>query len=104
MLKNNKLSGYHHLGKGAFMVRVVSTEGGTTVRLCCVVCGHPLSLTTAWLCFPAGSRGDEGQWVHRSCANGEIQRLVGGDHAVLMRGMDALRNMAGWLQEPVAVE
>jgi hypothetical protein len=87
-----------YLREGARMVLVRSHEGGTDISLCCVLCRQPLTLSTAWLAFPANAAGEAGQWVHRSCADGKIRELVGGHHATLMRGDAALQAMAANLQ------
>ena len=63
------------------------------VRWMCTICGHKLSKTTMFLAFPPAEGTSEGQWVHRTCADGNLERHFGVRRVVLMRGEDALRHL-----------
>jgi hypothetical protein len=76
------------------MIVVTSRSGGTTVSLCCCLCGRRLRLTEAWLAFPVNCEAQEGRWVHRPCLNGRIRTFFAGSRAVMMNGQSALVNLA----------
>jgi hypothetical protein len=81
-----------------FLVR--SREAGTEILLVCSLCKQRVSLATGWLAFPSNATGQvEGKWVHEACGRGALMSLFGQGRAVLMRGTDALQNMARNLAE-----
>jgi hypothetical protein len=82
------------------MVRVRTSDGGTTVRQCCELCQKSLRLDDAWLAFRPGAYDEPGQWVHQRCSAGSLERLIGEPRAVLMRGRDALISMVTQLEAP----
>ena len=76
------------------MIVVTSVSSGTRVELWCCICRERLPLPQAWFAFPADAQGQEGKWLHKDCAKGEVRRLFAENRAVMMRGDMALSHLA----------
>jgi hypothetical protein len=90
--------------EGSVMLVVTSRLGGTCVELLCSICERVLSRDSAWLVFPPNAERQVGQWVHRDCLQGNVERTCGEGHIVMMRGTAALTALMQSLQGPVARE
>ena len=86
-----------HPRKGSIMVKVTNHPSTFELRWCCKICRERCSMDTLWLAFPRGSVV-EGQWVHRGCVDGRVHDFFG-RRVVLMRGVDALRQLAQSLHD-----
>jgi hypothetical protein len=81
------------------MVTIVNHPERFELRWCCRICGRRCSLDTLWLAFPQG-RAVEGEWVHRECTSGgRIESVFGTRRVTLMRGLEAIRQLATSLED-----
>jgi hypothetical protein len=83
------------------MVQVVNHPDAFRLLWCCRVCRQRCTLNDLWLVFPVGS-AVEGVWVHRRCVEGRVEALFGTRRITLMRGLDALRQLAASLEDASA--
>jgi hypothetical protein len=85
------------------MVHVVN-RGNLFFRLswCRAICRQKCTWETLWLAFPATAASHDapvrGRWIHRECLNGKAAAVFETPHVTLMRGLDALRQLAEALQ------
>jgi hypothetical protein len=81
------------------MIRVVSTDDGTTVELACDLCGSLCDLTALCLAWPATGDRTGGRWLcHKGCADGRVESAFGCKRIVTMIGTAALHNLVEGLQ------
>jgi hypothetical protein len=83
------------------MVKVINTESSFRLEWCCRLCGRKCTLDELWLAIPRGQQV-EAQWAHRTCltgVNGQIEAVFGSQRVAMMRGIDALRQLASSLQD-----
>ena len=80
------------------MVQVLHRGETFAVRLACKICGERCRLDDLWLGFPPGE-AVQAEWLHRRCADGHVQELFGTRRIVMMRGLEALRQLAQSLQD-----
>jgi hypothetical protein len=83
------------------MVQIVNHPERFELRWCCRICGQRCSLDTLWLAFPQGN-AVEGEWGHRECTSGRIESVFGTRRVTLMRGLDAIRQLATSLEDAAA--
>jgi hypothetical protein len=80
------------------MVRVVNRGNLFRLEWCCAICRQRCTSDTLWLAFPAQAEPVRGRWIHRDCLNGNAAAEFGTPHVTMMRGIDALRQLAEALQ------
>jgi hypothetical protein len=80
------------------MVQVLNRGETFAVRLACTICGERCRMDELWLAFPPGE-AVEGEWVHRECTSGRIESVFGTRRVTLMRGLEAIRQLAAALDE-----
>jgi hypothetical protein len=81
------------------MVQITNHPDAFRLRWCCQICRQRCSLKTLWLAFPQGD-AVEGVWVHRECTAGRMESVFGTRRVTLMRGLDAIRQLAAALEDP----
>jgi hypothetical protein len=84
------------------MVQVLNRGESFVVRLACTICGERGKLGDLWLAFPPGE-DVEGQWTHRRCVEGRVESAFGTKRLVLMNGHEALKRLAGVLDDSADV-
>ena len=54
-----------------------------------------------WLAFASTSEPTRGRWVHKPCVDGQAAELFNTPHIVMMRGLEAIRQLAEALNTSV---
>jgi hypothetical protein len=87
--------------KGCAVVRVINHPSAFELRWCCKICHERCSLESLWLAFAPGNavEAQEAQWVHRSCVEGRVAAVFGSKRITLMRGYEALKQLATSLHD-----
>ncbi len=83
------------------MVRVVNRSDSFRLEWCCRICGRKCTLDQLWLAIPRGEMV-EAQWAHRACLeglNGRMESVFGTRRVTLMRGINAIEQLAQSLQD-----
>jgi hypothetical protein len=86
---------------GWSMVRVINRSDSFRLEWCCRLCGRKCRLSELWLVIPRGEHA-EAQWAHRSCfdgLNGRLESVFETHRVTLMRGINAIEQLAQSLQD-----
>lgn len=79
------------------MIVVINRGDMFHLRWCCSICHKRCTLDTLWLAFPAHAHSTvpaEGKWIHQDCLTGQRVLKFQTPHVTMMRGIDALRQLA----------
>jgi hypothetical protein len=80
------------------MVRVVNRGKVFRLQQCCAICRQPCTLDSLKLAFPAMvaplDAPVQGRSIHRPCLDGNAAAVFQTPHVTLMRGREALRQLA----------